>query len=421
MLYDDVSVGEAILAADPPKNKDKAPNARKYAKALASLDIKALEKDMHALMTANYSFWPNNADWNHYGPLFIRLAWHCSGPHRATDGAGGCSGGRLRFEPERSWPDNTNLDKARALVYPLKKKYGDALSWGDLYAFAGTAAIQAMGGPTKPFCFGRIDDKNGQKSEILNKPCKDPNGKKSPEGKCVSPWGQTTEGLIYVNPEGPAGKDGKPVVDPALSAVDVRDAFSRMGMNAMETVALIGGGHAFGKTHGGCAGKSPGDSPAQAWKKNSCEIWQGTCGDGKGANTITSGFEGPWTTTPTKWGNEYFKGLVNEQWEKVKGKGGHWQWQTVNRKSKLAGTMRLTADLALLHDPVMKMMVELFAKDQSALDNAFAHAWTQLTEGGSSWSEARKCQDIPTIQDKKAGSLPRPTGWAAWIPQPSQA
>lgn len=416
-LLNGVSVSEAVEGGNPQKNKDKAPGKNKYAKALKKLDIKALEADMKELMVANYSYWPNDADYNHYGPFFIRLAWHCSGPFRATDGLGGCSGGRLRFEPERSWPDNTNLDKARALVYPLKKKYGDALSWGDLFTFAGTAAIQAMGGPTKPFCFGRIDDKNGKASETLNEPCKDPNGKKLQNGKCTSPWGATTVGLIYVNPEGPIGTDGHPRVEPKLSAIDIQDAFGRMGMNAMETVALIGGGHAFGKTHGGCSDAGPGAAPADA--KN-CDIWNSTCGGtGKGANTVTSGFEGAWTPTPTKWGNDFFKGLVDDEWEKVKGKGGLWQWRTKDRKSVRSQTMRLTSDLALLHNPVYKNMVNLFAEDQGALDNAFAHAWTQLTEGGSTWSTEKKCQEIPTIQDKKLGSLPRPTGWAAWMPKPA--
>jgi len=410
----DVSVSEAILAANPPRNKDKVPSRRKYAKALKNLDIKAVEKDLTDLMTANFKYWPNDADYNHYGPFFIRLAWHCSGPFRATDGRGGCSGGRLRFEPERSWPDNTNLDKARSLVYPIKKKYGDGLSWGDLYTAAGSIAIQSMGGPTKPFCFGRIDDKNGKKSDILNEPCKDPNGKKLPNGKCVGPWGPTTVGLIYVNPEGPIGADGHPRPEPALSAIDVQDSFGRMGMNAMEIVALIGGGHAFGKTHGACADKGPGNNQLAA---KGCEIWNGQCGgDGKGANTVTSGFEGPWTNTPTKWGNDYFKGLLEEKWEKHRGPGGLWQWRTENRSSTRKTNMRLTSDMAFLENPVYKSMVEIFAKDQKALDNAFAHAWAQLTEAGSTWSEERKCQEIPV----NSRSLQyQPMGWAAWMPKPA--
>lgn len=415
VLSDGVPVSEAIQAANPFNNKDKVPGQYKYRKALERLDIQAVEKDIKDLMHRNFSYWPS--DYNHYGPFFIRLAWHCSGSFRASDGRGGCSGGRIRFEPERSWADNTNLDKARALLYPIKKKYGHGLSWGDLYAFAGTAAIQEMGGPTKPFCFGRIDERTGSKSKVLNEPCKDPNAKKLPNGKCVGPWGTTTVGLIYVNPEGPVGEDGHPRPDPKLSALDIRDAFGRMGMNAMETVALIGGGHAFGKTHGACADAGPGDSPATALQSNSCSIWEGSCGgDGKGPNTVTSGFEGPWTNTPTQWGNDFFKGLLEDRWEKYKGPGGLYQWRTADRQSSRKDTMRLTSDLALLHDPAYKAMVDLFASDQDALDNAFAHAWTQLIEGGTSWSQAKKCQEIPSTATTGAT---RPTAWAGWMPAPA--
>jgi len=416
-----LDVKDAMKLADPAKNKDRVPNKGKYAKALAKLDIKAVEKDLTDLMTANFDYWPNDADYNNYGPFFVRLAWHCSGPFRATDGNGGCSGGRLRFEPERSWPDNTNLDKARTLLAPIKKRYGDGLSWGDLYTAAGTIAIQSMGGPTKPFCFGRMDDKDGKKSDILNEPCKDPDGTKLLNGQCVGPWGQTTVGLIYVNPEGPVDNDGKPRVDPSLSAIDIQDSFGRMGMNAMEIVALIGGGHAFGKVHGACADKGPGDAPATALAASGSCIWSGTCGgDGKGANTVTSGFEGPWTNNPTKWDNDFFKGLLEETWEKHKGPGGHWQWQTANRTSTRKTNIRLTSDMALVHTPVYKNLVEMFAKDQNTLDNAFAHAWQQLTEAGGTWSTARKCQEIPINMNGKFGK-PGPKDWAAWFPRPASA
>jgi len=424
-LFDGVAVNEAIVGANPLNNIDKVPKTGAYAKALKRLNIKAVEKDLTDLMTANFDYWPNGADYNHYGPFFIRLAWHCSGAYRATDGRGGCSGGRIRFEPERSWADNTNLDKARSLLYPIKKKYGAGLSWGDLYTAAGTIAIQSMGGPTKPFCFGRTDEKNGENSKLLAISCYDADGNGEQNGRCTG-TGSTTPGLIYVNPEGPIARDQKPRPDPALSALDIQGAFGRMGMNAMEIVALIGGGHAFGKTHGACA-----DVPRIAgWDPSSAErggryekcIWNGTCGgDGKGANTFTSGFEGPWTNTPTKWGNDFFKGLLEEKWEKHKGPGGHWQWRTADRASTRKTNMRLTSDLALLHNPIYKALVEIFAKDQSALDNAFAHAWAQLTEAGSTWSKSRKCQAIPRSASKwnisygfdKPG---HPIGWAAWFP-----
>jgi len=422
MLSDGVSVSEAIEGANPFTRTEKVPTRFQYRRALEKLDIDAVEKDIKDLMHRNYSYWPNHGDYDHYGPFFIRLAWHCSGSYRASDGKGGCSGGRLRFEPERSWDDNTNLDKARTLLYPIKKKYGNALSWGDLYTFAGTAAIQDMGGPTKPFCFGRVDENSGRKSKILNEPCADSNAKKLPNGKCVGPWGTTTVGLIYVNPEGPIGADGKSRPDPKLSATDIKDAFGRMGLNAMETVALIGGGHAFGKVHGACSDHGPGDKPVAALKANSCSIWDGTCGgDGKGPNTVTSGFEGPWTNTPTQWGNDFFKGLLEDKWEKYHGPGGHYQWRTTDRASTRKDTMRLTSDMALLEDPAYKAMVDLFASDQGALDNAFAHAWTQLTEAGTKWSRAKKCQEIPTNSFSIGNGVGQaPTGWAAWMPQPAQ-
>merc|ERR1712048_685709 len=274
------------------------------------------------------SCWP--ADFGNYGPFFIRLAWHCSGSYRNTDGKGGCTGGRQRFEPERSWDDNVNLDKARGLLWPIKQKFGDGLSWGDLFTMAGTVAIKHMGGHIEDICFGRIDAQDGTESldlgptpqQELVAPCE-------VNGLCKKPLGSTTIGLIYLNPEGPVEKnaDGEwvPNPDPAKSVVDVKDAFSRMGFNDEETVALIGGGHAFGKVHGACP-QGPGQSPLQ----NASFPWQGECGigpeKGKGANTYTSGFEGPWTTTPTKWGNEFFRLLEQRSWKKVKGPGDRFQW-----------------------------------------------------------------------------------------------
>jgi len=364
----------------PPSNMAEIPHSHKYDADLMKLDASAVEQDLMDLMLNSQECWP--ADWDNYGPFFVRLAWHCSGSYRHTDGRGGCSGGRQRFEPERSWDDNTNLDKARALLWPIKEKYGDGLSWGDLFTFAGTTAIKSMGGPTLPFCFGRIDDADGTESLLLGPtPEQETHIPCAVDGQCEKPLGTTTLGLIYLNPEGPMG-----VPDPVGSAADVRDAFARMGMNDTQTVALIGGGHAFGKTHGACPA-GPGDFNASSPDGP----WPGNCGTGKGADTFTSGFEGPWTTQPTQWDNEFFRVLVGSEWEKIKGPGGHWQWRVTDRSSPYANVMRLTSDVALLHDDSFAKISQEFAKDQSQLDAAFAQAWDKLINSGGFWSREKKC------------------------------
>jgi len=370
----------------PPSNMAEIPHSHKYDQDLRRLDMGAVEQDVMDLMLNSQECWP--ADWDNYGPFFIRLAWHCSGSFRNTDGRGGCSGGRQRFEPERSWDDNTNLDKARALLWPIKEKYGDGLSWGDLFTFAGTTAIKSMGGPTLPFCFGRIDDADGTESlELGPTPEQEADIPCAVDGKCEKPLGTTTLGLIYLNPEGPMG-----VPDPVGSAANVRDAFARMGMNDTQTVALIGGGHAFGKTHGACPA-GPGGFNASSPDGP----WPGDCGTGKGADTFTSGFEGPWTTEPTKWDNEFFRVMVDNQWEKIKGPGGHWQWRVTDRASPYANVMRLTSDIALLHDESFAKISHDFASDQSQLDVAFAQAWDQLVNAGGIWSREKKCHGLSSM------------------------
>ena len=315
---------------------------KKFSHSLSLVDFDAVKQDLLDLFTSNDESWPH--DFDSYGPLFVRLGWHCSGSYRKSDGRGGCDGGRQRFEPELSWADNTNLDKAKNLLLPIKQKYGDGLSFGDLYIFAATTAIESMGGPVLGFCAGRIDGNDGSASlplgptpeqEILVPDCN-----ATSDGDCMVPMGTTTRGLIYVNPEGPMGQP-----DAYGSSSQVRDTFNRMSMNDTETVALIGGGHSCGKTHGACpdgAGPSPAEDPANPWP--------GNCGSGKGADTFTSGFEGPWTTNPTKWDNgEFFRNLIDFEWQAVKGPGKHYQWET-NSGNAPSGVMMLTSDMSLTVD-----------------------------------------------------------------------
>eukprot|EP00929_Paragymnodinium_shiwhaense_P087977 TRINITY_DN4816_c0_g1_i1.p1 TRINITY_DN4816_c0_g1~~TRINITY_DN4816_c0_g1_i1.p1 ORF type:complete len:415 (-),score=86.19 TRINITY_DN4816_c0_g1_i1:286-1530(-) len=383
------AVCDGLDKSTPAADFAVVPDVPTYDSALTKLDTHAVMADITKLLTDSKDCWP--ADYGNYGPLFVRLAWHCSGTYRESDRKGGCGGGRQRFEPERSWPDNTNLDKARSLLWPIKEKYGDGLSWGDLFTLAGTTAIQSMGGPVKDVCMGRVDSPDGTESLDLGpSPEQEKVAPCEVQGHCKKPLGSTTVGLIYLNPEGPVAKgpDGTwaPNPDPAESAKDVRDAFGRMGWNDEETVALIGGGHAFGKTHGACP-KGPGPSP----KENITNPWPGMCGTGVGKDAFTAGFEGPWTTTPTQWSNEYFRVLVKNTWEKHIGPGGHWQWRIKDASGPEAGLMRLTSDVALLYDPEYKNICEKFAKDQTALDDAFASAWLKLMTNGGVWSRKNFC------------------------------
>ena len=283
-------------------------------RAQERVDYNAVARDIEALLTDSQPWWP--ADYGNYGPFFIRLAWHCSGSYRTSDGRGGCDGGNIRFNPVHSWTDNTNLDKAILLLEPIKLKYGPALSWGDLAVLAGTTAIESMGGPVLGFCGGRIDDHDGFNSLELGPtklqqevaPCIE-------QGNCKEPLGSDTVGLIYVNPEGYMANH-----IPEQSVPEIRDVFARMGMNDTETVALIGGGHTFGKTHGACL-LGPGDSP----HVDPYNSWAQPCSNG----TYTSGMEGPWTQSPTAWNQDYWNNLLNYKYELVPTPGGAKQFEPV--------------------------------------------------------------------------------------------
>jgi len=388
---------EHILKGTPSDDTAQVPTAAAYRAALKGLDMDAVKADMATLLKTSHACWP--ADNGNYAGLMIRLAWHCSGSYRNSDGVGGCTGARQRFEPERSWEDNANLDKARALLYPLKAKYGDALSWGDLFILAGTTAYRQAGMPITRMCFGRMDEANGNNSKLLGPtaeqeaqfPC-------AVNGKCEHPL-PTTVGLIYVNPEGPLNADNTAqVADPKLSVSEVRRTFETMGHSNRSTVALIGGGHAIGKAHGACT-KSAGLSPKEAFAANG-DIWKGECGTGSGPDTTTSGFEGYWTTNPTTWDNEFFKDLFAKEWEVWTGPGGKKQWKV---KGVSGGLMRLTTDLALLEDPTYRAISQEFANNLTALNEAFDEAWDKLTTNGEgTWSAEAKCDD-DSIAPKSSG------------------
>jgi catalase-peroxidase len=356
-----------------------------YAAEFKKLDLNALKKDVDAVMTTSQDWWP--ADYGHYGPLFIRMAWHSAGTYRIADGRGGAASGTQRFAPLNSWPDNVSLDKARRLLWPVKQTYGQKISWADLMIFAGNCALESMGFKTFGFAGGRedvyeppLDIYWGPESEWL--------GDKRYSGDRVleNPLGAVQMGLIYVNPEGPNGKP-----DPLAAARDIRETFGRMAMNDEETVALIAGGHTFGKAHGAApSAQHCGPEPEGAGLEEQGFGWTNKFGTGKGADTITSGLEGAWTTNPTKWDNNYFDNLFGYEWELGKGPGGAWQWYPKEKsaqgtvpdahdpKKKHAPTM-FTTDLALRLDPVYAPIAQRFHKNPAEFASAFAKAWYKLT------------------------------------------
>jgi catalase-peroxidase len=355
-----------------------------YAEAFGRLDYVALKRDLHALMTDSQEWWP--ADWGHYGPLFIRMAWHSAGTYRIGDGRGGASSGTQRFAPLNSWPDNANLDKARRLLWPIKQKYGSAISWADLMILAGNVAIESMGGKVFGFGGGRADVWEpeediywGTEAEWL--------GDKRYSGDRVleNPLGAVQMGLIYVNPQGPNGEP-----DPVASGRDIRETFARMAMNDEETVALVAGGHTFGKCHGAgdaaLVGPEPEGAPVEAMGLG----WLSAHGSGKGADTITSGIEGAWTPNPTKWDNGYFDVLFGYEWELVKSPAGAWQWTPKNlaekdmapdaaNPAKRVPIIMTTADMAMRMDPIYGPISRRYHENPALFADAFARAWFKLT------------------------------------------
>jgi catalase-peroxidase len=360
-----------------------------YAEEFKKLDLKALKKDLYALMTESQDWWP--ADFGHYGPLFIRMAWHSAGTYRIGDGRGGGGAGAQRFAPLNSWPDNVSLDKARRLLWPIKQKYGKKISWADLIIFAGNCALESMGFKTFGFGFGREDiwepdDTTywGAEQEWLATSDK-PKSRYTGDRELENPLAAVQMGLIYVNPEGP---DGNP--DPLLAAKDIREIFARMAMNDEETVALIAGGHAFGKTHGAGPASHVGPEPEAAPIEEQGLGWKSSFGTGKGNDTITSGLEVIWTKTPTKWSNSFFNNLFGYEWELTKSPAGAHQWRP--KSGAGAGTVpdahdptkrhapgMLTTDLSLRSDPVYEKISRRFLKNPDQLADAFARAWFKLT------------------------------------------
>lgn len=377
------------LNLDPLRNNNPASNPYglefDYAEAFQRLDLDEVKSDIQELMTTSQDWWP--ADYGHYGPFFIRMAWHSAGTYRVSDGRGGAGGGQQRFEPLNSWPDNANLDKARRLLWPVKQKYGPSLSWADLMILTGNVALESMGFETYGFAGGREDDWEaelvywGPEAEMLGR-----NRHGDSEGPLQNPLAASQMGLIYVNPEGPAGNP-----DPLAAAERIRETFGRMAMNDEETVALIAGGHTFGKAHGAsspadCVGVEPAAEGVDAQGFG----WINRCGQGAGADTITSGLEGAWTSSPVQWTHQYLWNLMSFEWKQTKSPAGATQWipseeaaQTLvpdaHRADIRHAPIMFTTDLALKADPAYREISQRFVDDPNAFEEAFAKAWFKLT------------------------------------------
>ena len=354
-----------------------------YAEAFSKLDLEAVKQDLRELMTTSQDWWP--ADYGHYGPLFIRMAWHSAGTYRVFDGRGGGNTGNQRFAPVNSWPDNVNLDKARRLLWPVKKKYGDAISWADLMILAGNVALESMGFSTFGFGGGRVDDWEPDESVNWGPEQEWLADERHPGGELEKPLAADHMGLIYVNPEGPGGEPN--VLE---SAAHIRESFRRMGMNDEETVALIAGGHTFGKSHGAASTDHLGPEPEAAPLEEVGLGWKNSFGTGKGPDTVTSGLEGAWTPTPTKWDNTFLELLFKYDWNLEKSPAGAWQWVAVDPDpedmvpdahdpEKKHKPFMLTTDLALRMDPEYGRIARRFLEHPDEFADAFARAWFKLT------------------------------------------
>ena len=355
-----------------------------YAQAFESLDLAAVKKDIEAVMTTSQDWWP--ADYGHYGPFFIRMAWHSAGTYRVSDGRGGAGAGQQRFEPLNSWPDNTNLDKAQRLLWPVKQKYGRKISWADLMVLTGNVALESMGFKTFGFAGGRVDAWQpdlvywGPETKFLA------DERYSGDRQLQKPLAAVQMGLIYVNPEGPNGNP-----DPLAAAQDIRETFGRMAMNDEETVALIAGGHTFGKAHGAAKpDECVGPEPAGASIEEQGLGWKNTCGTGKGADTITSGLEGAWTSSPAQWTHQYLANLFSFEWKQTRSPAGAIQWipteeaasqlvPDAHDPSKRHAPIMFTTDLSLKVDPAYKAISERFLENPEDFEKAFAKAWFKLT------------------------------------------
>ena len=354
-----------------------------YAEAFSKVDLKALKADIEKTLTTSQDWWP--ADWGHYGGLMIRSAWHSAGTYRIYDGRGGADGGQIRFEPQNSWPDNANLDKARRVLWPVKQKYGRSISWGDLMVLAGNVALESMGFETMGFAGGRADDWEadmvywGSETKWLD------NARRYKDGKLEKPLAAVQMGLIYVNPEGPNGN-----MDPLAAAADMRDSFGRMAMNDEEIVALVAGGHTLGKAHGAKKVDCVGAEPAAAAIEEQGLGWKNKCGKGNAEDTMTSGLEGAWTQTPTAWSVLYLDNLMRFEWKKTQSPAGAHQWIPTDKtaatavpdahiKGKRHAPIMFTTDMALKKDPGFRKITERFLKNPKAFDQAFARAWFKLT------------------------------------------
>ncbi|MDH0747026.1 catalase/peroxidase HPI [Pseudomonas sp. GD03842] len=415
-----------------------------YAQAYKSLDFAAVKRDLQALMTDSQPWWP--ADFGHYGPLFIRMAWHSAGTYRTGDGRGGAGSGQQRFAPLNSWPDNVSLDKARRLIWPVKQKYGNKISWADLIVLTGNVALESMGFKTFGFSGGRADvwepdqdvywgsettwlggeerygahkdmEQPGQ-GDLVAEPAKhgEEQSRTAGDRNLEKPLAAVQMGLIYVNPEGP---DGHP--DPVRSAIDIRETFGRMAMNDEETVALIAGGHAFGKTHGAGPADNVGPEPEAAGLEEQGFGWRNKFGTGKGGDTITSGLEVTWTSTPTKWSNQYLENLFDFDWELTKSPAGAHQWRPKDGRgantvphahdpNKRQEPRMLTSDLALRFDPAYEKIARRFKENPEQLADAFARAWFKLTHRDMGPLARYLGPETPTEELLWQDPLPAPQG-----------